>query len=126
MTDEINKVIDTTRIKVVYPKNLFIDNKQIEIYLFDDKEHILKITYENKEVSIRLYFLKDITRLKNSVNYEKESRSLTIEFSNGEIFEFNSTSDTNSYHMHRFDDLILDILKLSLRYEMPNKKNELL
>jgi hypothetical protein len=122
MTDEIIKVIDTTKIKVVYPKNLFIDNKQIELYLFDDGDHILKITYENKEVCIFLYLLKDITRLKNSVNYENKSRSLTIEFSNGEIFEFNSASDTNSYHMHRFEDLIIDIWKSFIKFGTSNNK----
>ena len=122
MTDEIIKVIDTTKIKVVYPKNLFIDNKQIELYLFDDGDHIFKITYENKEVCIFLYLLKDITRLKNSVNYENKSRSLTIEFSNGEIFEFNSASDTNSYHMHRFEDLIVDIWKSFIKFGTSNNK----
>lgn len=118
MTDEINKVIDTTRIKVVYPKNLFIENKQIELYLFDDREHIFKVTHENNEVCIFLYFLKDIIHIKNSVNFGNKSRTLTIEFSNGEIFEFNNTSDTNSHYMHRFDNLIVDIWKLPLRYEM--------
>lgn len=114
MLEEIYKIVDTKEIKIVYPKNLFMDNKQVEIYLFDDNRHIIKFTYENDELNTLLYFFKDIEYLKNKVNCNDDSRSLEIKFINSETIEFSSINDTNSYHTQRFDELIIDIYKVLL------------
>lgn len=112
MLEEISKVIDISDIKIVYPKNLFIDDKQVELYLFNEKRQIMKVTYEDKEINTILYFLKDIVCLENKVNAEKRSRSLLIKFSNSEMIEFNNKNDTNSHYNDRFETLMIDITKL--------------
>lgn len=106
MIEEIRKLIDVDTIRLAYPKNLFVDGKQVEIYLFDDKEHMFRVVCENEEVNIQVYLLKNVSRLESSSNYGEEPRLLTIEFLNGESFRFDSRTDTNSYHVQRFNDLI--------------------
>lgn len=120
--EEINKVIDVNEIKVIYPMNLFIDDKQIEIYLFNDKRNIMKVTYENKELNAYLYFFKDIVNFKSKINCENKSRSLSIDFSNGEKIEFNSINDTNSYYTNEFDELIIGIWKLFITNKIPTEE----
>lgn len=122
MLEEINKVIDTSEIKVIYPKNLFVDDKQVEIYLFTDKRHIMKVTYENREVHTYLYFPKDIVNFSSKVNFEENSRSSVIKFSNSEMIELNSLNDTNTYHTYRFEELIIGIWKLFLSGNVPVKE----
>jgi hypothetical protein len=39
---------------------------------------------------------------------------LAVKLSNGEVIELNSVNDTNTYHTYRFDELIIDIMKLFL------------
>lgn len=119
MLEEIGKVIDISGIKVIYPKNLFVDDKQIEIYLFDDKRQIMKVTYEGGVVYTCLYFSKDIVNISSKINCDNNSRSLAVKFSNGEVIEVNSVNDTNAYHIYRFDELIIGIWKLFLTSKTP-------
>lgn len=119
MLEEIGKVIDTSGIKVIYPKNLFVDDKQVEIYLFDDKRQIMKLTYESGEVHTCLYFSKDIVNISSKINCGNNSRSLLIKFSNDEVIEFNSVNDTNAYQTYLLDELIIGIWKLFLTSKTP-------
>lgn len=119
MLEEIGKIIDISGIKVIYPKNLFVDDKQVEIYLFNDERQIMKVTYEGGEVYTSLYFSKDIVNISSKINCDNNSRSLLVKFSNGEVIELNSVDDTNTYHTYRFDELIIGIWKLFLTSKTP-------
>lgn len=122
MLEEIGKIIDISGIKVVYPKNLFVDDKHVEIYLFNDKRQIMKVTYESGEVYTYLYFSKDIANIRSKINCDNNSRSLVVKFSNGEVIALNSIDDTNTYYTNRFDELIISIWKLFLTSKTPVKE----
>lgn len=112
MLDEIYSLIDINEIKIVYPKNLFIDSKQIEIYCFLYSGHMIKITSENNELKILSRYCKDIISLEHKINLNTVSKSLMIQFSDGEAIELDSMNDTNLHHREKFDTLIVEIYKL--------------
>jgi len=114
MLEEIGKIMDISGIKVIYPKNLFVHDKQVEIYLFNGESQIIKVTYEGGEVYTCLYLSKDIVNISSKIKCDNNSRSLLIKFSNDEVIELNSLNDTNAYHTYRFDELIIGIWKLFL------------
>ncbi|MBB6215065.1 uncharacterized protein YbcI [Anaerosolibacter carboniphilus] len=113
--NEIEKIFDASDIVFAYPKNLFINNKQVELFLIDSKKQLIKAIYEDKNLTISVYFAKDIINFYNKVNHEDDSRSLIIKFASSETIEFNSRNDTNTHHIQRFDALILEMCKFMMK-----------
>jgi hypothetical protein len=104
-------LFDPNSIKVIYPKNLFLNDKQVELFLFTDKKQIIKVTYEKGEVHTDLYFSKNLSMYINISDY---CRSLNIRFIDGDEIEFNSKNDTDHANTGSFNDLIVAIWKVLL------------
>lgn len=111
MLKEVNELFDPNSIKVIYPKNLFLNDKQVELFLFTDKKQIIKVTYEKGEVHTDLYFSKNLSMYINISDY---CRSLNIRFIDGDEIEFNSKNDTDHANTGSFNDLIVAIWKVLL------------
>lgn len=107
------KVINEKDIFLFYPKNLFVEDKPFELYLFSSDNRIVKCTVENETyISTTVFNTNRIASIKgkeNSIDYS--DRILFISFKNGENVEFNSSIDTNSSHKNNFSNLIEQIFK---------------
>jgi hypothetical protein len=111
---EIEKTINAEDITLIYPKNLFLDNNFVEMYIFDNKEHLIMSIYKDELITSKIFCLRDITLVDSTFNLQNDARTLILKFRDGDIVELNSTRDTNSNHSRTFSELILGISRLIL------------
>lgn len=116
MLFKIEEFVDVNTIKLFYPKNLFVDSKDLEAYLvFEDKILRGKILEDNN-IEITALRLKDLTDFKCECTCNPDGyHRLTMKFQNGETLVFNSVEDTNTSWSHKFEKLIKDLLKLLIK-----------
>ena len=107
---------------VFYPKNVFLDDKQFELFLFCTNRCMVNVKIDDDEQYFIIRYIKidDIYKieLKESVK-DKDEKILNINLKNGESIEFNSKNDTNQYHKVIFASLIDEIIKYII--EFPDK-----
>ncbi|MGM0806506.1 MAG: DUF3908 family protein [Bacillota bacterium] len=111
IVDFIEKYLNKEDVKVFYPKNLFVDEKLVEIYFFkNDKVVIVKETdFGMKSEIINFNQIRSLT-----MDYQGEYSPVTlkIEFNNGVKIELSDQYDTNSVWSNRFTHKIENVFKL--------------
>ena len=111
---EVENILDANDIEAIYPKNLFQIDKHIEMYTFDNTEHLFKTAIENGKIASNILSLKNVTQMSNIIDPQNQARILILKFADGEIIELNITQDTDMRNIQRFSALILKICKLIL------------
>lgn len=119
--EEIEKTIDVEDIALIYPKNLFVENVLVDLYLFNKTEYLIKFAYDDKRIITTVLYLKDVTFVEGIIDLRDGTRSLSVKFNNGETLELSSVKDTNVNHRRSFSDLILEINKY-LTFKKCNKE----
>lgn len=109
--DMINRYIEKDHIAAFYPKNLFLDENDLTIYIF--QEHHFSILQEtnNGSMSLVTYKYRDITKLELIYSDERQYSSLKVMIGEND-FIFNPHEDTNRAWAYAFGKLIDDMYKL--------------
>lgn len=119
MLETLFEYVDKEKIEQIYPKNLFVDEKELEIYVFT-KEKIIVITSlreQNKKcnnVYIKLNVIKKQS-INNLIitNEDNNTREVQLEIilKDGQKICFNNIDDTNKTHQNNFKKLIQKLSK---------------
>lgn len=98
-------------IELFYPKNLFVEDKCFELYLFCYDHRIIKIREEDGKFIVTSFLNKNnIEKVMLKENYENDyEKVLKIKFKGDEVFQFNSRNDTNEHHRKNLADIIEQI-----------------
>lgn len=106
------RLIKEENIKCFYLKNLFVEDKVLEIDLFCNDGRIVKVgLQDNNFIVTEVYDAKNIVKvtLKENHKYEYE-KELFIQFNTGEVLSLNSKNDTNEHYVNEFSKIIEDII----------------
>lgn len=108
-----SEIVEEKDIKLFYPKNIFVDEKIFELYLFCQDNRIMKISEENDSFIVtNFYNIGNMDKFVLKENYKNDSEKiLEIKFKDSESFIFNSYNDTNEYHRRDLADIIEEICK---------------
>ncbi|HHX16723.1 MAG TPA: DUF3908 family protein [Mollicutes bacterium] len=95
----IEELIDTDQIKIFYPKNLKVVDKDLEVFLILDGKILYGKSLENNDVEIKVYFLKDINDITYKCSWygEDSFHKISLKFNSDVILEFDSMNDATSY-----------------------------
>jgi len=105
-------IVGEKDIKLFYPKNIFIEEKEFELYLFCHDNRILKVSEENNFIVTNVYNIDNIDKFVLKENYKDENEKiLEIKFKDNEFFTFNSYDDTNEYYKIDLASIIEEICK---------------
>lgn len=114
---KIETVIDTGKIEMVYPKNLFLDDKDLEVYVVSGGKILSCILLDDKKIQLQILNLKDLKNFKCEGLYdEKGFRRITLEFGNDEVITFDSDEDTNDDWKSAFREHIKDLAKVVIKH----------
>lgn len=110
----INELIDPQQVKLFYPKYIDVEDKNLDIILFLDGKILYGKNIEKKDVEIKIYLFQEIKDIIYKCCYHGEDyfHRLTLKFSNGEVLEFDSMDDAESYSRRRdLENVIKEIAK---------------
>ncbi|WP_313429845.1 DUF3908 family protein [Siminovitchia terrae] len=93
---------------VFYPKNLFVDNENVEVYFFDNQK-VTVFTGKEEASSVKTLYYRQIESVEMEYKDIYYPSQLTVKFLNGQIIKLNSEVDTNNTWMNRFTKKIEDI-----------------
>lgn len=121
-----DSLIEEKDIELFYAKNLSIENKQFELYLFCNNGRILKIGEEDgKFITTNLLNKNSIEKVTLKENYARSyEKILEIKFKNGETFKFDSINDTNQYSDLNLTNIIEQIFENLISYKIQNTEND--
>lgn len=113
---KVNEFIVQEEIKVFYPRNLFVEDKDTELLFFTEDKVYLVTGEDDQEgkINIGVLYLKNIV----DYNFEIESASgyenvkLFIRFSNDRTIELNAHDETNSSWRNGYANKVKQIIKL--------------
>lgn len=109
----IEKYINDSDIINIYVRNLFLDDKVSEFYIFT-KYNLAIFTYEEKGnhkfTNIVMKKLIDVSSIEISNDESNDIQTiLKIKFNDGYMISFDNLRDTNEHHSDRFRGAINDI-----------------
>ena len=108
----IEEFIDPNKINIFYPKNMFVRDKDLEIYIFLENKILRCRIIDNGRIEIKILFLKDIKDFTCECIYDGEYyHKLTLKFINGEIIVLDSMVDTNFSWRNKFEKKIKEIIQ---------------
>lgn len=115
----MEELIDSNKINIFYPKNMFVEDKNLEIYIFLDNKIVRGRVIDEGRIEIKILSLKDIKDftceyIKDGEYYHK----LTLEFINGEIIELDSMVDTNFSWRNKFEKAIKEIIEKIIKSDV--------
>lgn len=121
-----DSLVEEKDIELFYIKNLFLQDKEFELYLFYNNNRILKIGVEDgKFITTNLLDKNNIEKVTLKENYTKSyEKILEIKFKNGENFKFDSINDTNEYNDLNLASIIEQIFKSLISYKNQNTEND--
>lgn len=118
MINALEKYVQANKVEMFYPKNLFLEDKQLEFYAFTNK-NIIVITSTNDDTSLTVCLnvinrdnIKNIFIQENDDN--KNEITLKIGVLDGNEIVFNNISDSNNHHSCGFKNHISNIAKYLL------------
>ena len=111
LLETIDKHINTEEKLIFYPRNMFLEDNELEIYFFD-KEKIFIITEDSVGVEIDVLKTSSVDRVKLTSKDRHSPLNLTITLKNGEERNFNSSTDTVEGRMQTFNRKIEEIFNL--------------
>lgn len=109
----IEEFIDPNKISIFYPKNMFVDDKDLEIYAFLERKVLRGRVLDNNKIEIKLLHLKDLKDFICECTYDEEYYyKLTLKFNNNEVIVFDSLVDTNFSWKNKFNKEIKEIIQV--------------
>lgn len=108
----IEEFINPNKINVFYPKNMFVQDKNLEIYIFLESKILRGRIIDDARIEIKVLSLKDIKDFTcECINDGEYYHKLTLKFINGEIIELDSMVDTNFSWRNKLEKTIKEIMK---------------
>jgi hypothetical protein len=114
MFGKISQIIDENDILCFYPKYLFVDEQNLQLYLVLKNNKFIKV-WINEEKRIVMRFL-NMNKIKNIIyecpldEYGDYRLTLILE-ENIEEITFNSKEDTNEHWKYKFNEAICSMVK---------------
>lgn len=113
MLCKIEEFIDPSDIKLFYPKNLFVDDKDLEVYVILDRNILRGRILDDNKMELTTLRLKDLLHFKCECTYNIEGfHKLTLRFKNDEVVIFDSMEDSNDSWRYKFENQIKELTKL--------------
>ena len=92
---------------------MFVDDKDLEIYVFLERKILRGRVLDNNKIEIKLLYLKDLKDFIYECTYDEECYyKLTLKFYNDEVIVFDSLVDTNFSWKNKFNKVIKEIIKV--------------
>lgn len=114
----IEEFINPNKINIFYPKNMFVQDKDLEIYIFLESKILRGRIIDDARIEIKVLFLKDIKDFTcECINEGEYYHKLTLKFINGEIIELDSMVDTNFSWRNKFEKTIKEIIQNFISYD---------
>jgi hypothetical protein len=116
ITEKLQEYIHQESVKLFYPKNLFVEEKETELYLFTE-DKLFIVTGEEQRSNFNVLSLKEI----DDINFEttfltgKALIKINIMFKNGREIVFNSLEDTNQSWSYAFSKKINNLFLLLIK-----------
>ncbi|HAX73223.1 MAG TPA: hypothetical protein DCY20_06840, partial [Firmicutes bacterium] len=97
MLNEVSQLIVLTESTIIYPKNLYHNKEQLELYIFYEQGQILKVTHVQEVTKIETMFKHQLT----NITYESglETGMLELSFVDGRVIKLTPHVETN--HIYR-------------------------
>jgi len=114
MFEKVSQIIDKNDILCFYPKYLFVDEQNLQLYFVLKNNKFIKV-WINEEKKIVMQFL-NMNKIKNIIyecpldDYGDYRLTLILEENEEEII-FNSKEDTNERWKYRFNEAICSMAK---------------
>lgn len=114
---KIEEVIDPSEIELVYPRNLFLDDKDLEFYILLSGKILRCILLDDKTIQLQIFNLEDLKDFKCEGLYDEEGfYKLTLKFENGEVIVFSSIEDSNDNWRYQFNEHIKELVKMLIKH----------
>lgn len=114
----IEEFINPNKINIFYPKNMFVQDKDLEIYIFLESKILRGRIIDDARIEIKVLFLKGIKDFTcECINEGEYYHKLTLKFINGEIIELDSMVDTNFSWRNKFEKTIKEIIQNVINYD---------
>lgn len=108
----IEELINPNEIKIFYPKNLFLDDKDLEIYIVLNGKLLRWRFGDDKKIELRILHLKNLKDFKcEGICNEEGIYKIILEFETGEEIAFNSMDDSIDNWKYTFKEHITEIAK---------------
>ncbi len=109
----IEEFIDPNIINIFYPKNMFVDGKDLEIYIFLESKILRGRVLDNNITEIKILYLKDLKDFICECTFDEEyHHKLTLKFYNDEVIVLDSLVDTNYSWKYKFEKEIKEIIQI--------------
>lgn len=109
----IEEFIDLNEINIFYPKNMFVEDKDLEIYIFLESKILRSRLIDNDIIEIKILYLKDIKDFICECMCDGEYyHKLILKFPNDEIIVFDGTVDANIGWRNKFNKTIKKIIRI--------------
>lgn len=116
MLCKIEEFIDVNTIKLFYPKNLFVDHKELEAYVVFEDKLLRGRILEDTNIEITTLKFKNLIDFKCECTCNPEGfHRLTMKFENDETVVLDSVEDTNTSWSHKFENQIKEVSKLLIK-----------
>lgn len=116
MIDEIEHFVDVKKIRGCYPKNLFVDEKELELYLIMDDKMLRCTGAEEERIELTVFRFNDIIDMRFDFAFGfMITHKLELKFKNGETVVLDSQKDTNDGWIHKFEDEIKALIRHLLK-----------
>ncbi|MBU3198165.1 DUF3908 family protein [Clostridium estertheticum] len=121
-----DSLVEEEEVELYYPKNLELEERSFELYLFCYDDRILKISIEEGTlISTNLLKKNNIEKVTLKENYARSyEKMLEIKFKNGENIKFDSINDTNQYSNLNLTNIIELIFKNLISCKIKNTEND--
>lgn len=93
----------------VYPKNLYLKNKSIELYVFTPDKRLVIIKHQNKETLLSTRLINNLKVMEYRSSDQK--RELTFSFLDGTTISLSPKSDTTTAYISSFNEQIILIVR---------------
>lgn len=111
----IEEFIDPNEINIFYPKNLFIEGSDLEVYILNNSQILRCRIIDEDRIEIKIFFLKDLKDFTCEcvkISYEDYYDKLILKFNDNEILILDSSMDTNFSWKTKFEKQIKEIIKV--------------
>ncbi|MTK10944.1 MAG: DUF3908 domain-containing protein [Clostridiaceae bacterium] len=89
-------IIEEDNVEVFYMKNMFLNSKDVELYLFCKDDRIFKLSTDKEFIITALLDKNNIAKVDIKEKYrDSREKMLEIKFKDNEVFMFDSKNDTN-------------------------------
>lgn len=121
----IEEFINPDEVNIFYPKNLFIEDKKIEMYVFLKGKIVICKALEGNNIEQKILYLKDINDFTCECYFDDEEYNyykLILSFVNNEVIIFDTSVDTNSSWRYKLEKQLKNIVKVLIDNDSNQKQ----